>query len=115
MQITLEDYSIIKAENCDGWYITHLPTGLRVSVTSKHPELLKEALIYLQNKYDELKVNERSFNRLTDCIKCKRYIDEKEVKLKRIVMSGDTYRHKDALLNPAIKYEKLCVDCYYKR
>lgn len=54
---------------------------------------------------------DRPFDRLKDCVKCLREIDEKEVKLKRIVTAGDTYRHPDALVNPMFKFEKYCTDC----
>jgi hypothetical protein len=58
---------------------------------------------------------ERQFDRLKDCIKCQRYIDEKEVKLKKIVVGPDTYRRYDILNDPKVKYERICTDCFHKK
>jgi hypothetical protein len=55
----------------------------------------------------------KEFNRLTDCVKCKRIIDEKKVKLKKVIVGPDTYRHYDALNDPKLKFEKMCTDCFY--
>jgi hypothetical protein len=58
---------------------------------------------------------DRPFDRLKDCVQCKREIDEVTVKLKKITCSGDTYRHADALTNPIFRYDKICTDCFYNR
>lgn len=58
---------------------------------------------------------EREFNRLTDCVSCKRYIDEVTVKLKKLTTAGDTYRVPNATTDPRFKWEKLCVECFYGR
>lgn len=61
-------------------------------------------------------MGERPFNRTTDCIKCQRYIDEIDVKLKKLTIGGDTYRHYDKeYLERSTKYEKICTDCFYGR
>lgn len=57
---------------------------------------------------------ERPFNRYTHCSRCKRYIDEIEVKLKKIIVgAGDTYRHTDPEYLDKLHYERICSDCFY--
>lgn len=56
-------------------------------------------------------MEEREFNKYTDCVKCKRYIDEVEVKLKKLTIGGDTYRQYDPQYLSKMKYEKICTDC----
>lgn len=56
---------------------------------------------------------EREFDRLKDCCVCKREIDEVNVKLKKLITGGDSYRVKDALRDPRFKWEKICYDCFY--
>jgi len=53
----------------------------------------------------------REFDRTKDCVKCKRYIDEIEVKLKKLTIGEDTYRQYNPKYLEKIKYEKLCTDC----
>lgn len=55
---------------------------------------------------------DRPFDRLKDCIKCHREIDEVEVRLKRLTIGPDTYRRTGMEKDPAFKYEKLCTDCH---
>jgi hypothetical protein len=43
------------------------------------------------------------FNNKTDCVICKRYIDDVIVMLKKITVGPDN----------SSKFEKLCSDCYY--
>lgn len=57
-------------------------------------------------------MGDRPFDRLKDCVCCHREIDEVKVFLKRLTIGGDAYRHKDALNDPTLKYEKLCTECY---
>jgi len=54
----------------------------------------------------------REFDRTKDCVKCKRYIDEIEVKLKKLTIGGDTYRQYDPKYLDRQKYEKICTDCF---
>ncbi len=56
---------------------------------------------------------DRPFDRYKDCCKCKRYIDEETVKLKKITIGGDTYRQTDQNYLDKMKYEKICFDCWY--
>ena len=42
------------------------------------------------------------FDPKKDCIKCKRYIDEVEVRLKRLTIGSENHP----------KFEKLCSDCF---
>jgi hypothetical protein len=58
---------------------------------------------------------DREFNRTKDCIKCRRYIDEETVKLKKITIGGDTYRQTDPEFLAKLKYEKICTDCFYNK
>lgn len=58
---------------------------------------------------------EREFDKTKDCAKCKRYIDEETVKLKKLTIGGDTYRQYDPKYLDRQKYEKICVDCWYGR
>lgn len=55
----------------------------------------------------------RPFDRTKDCAKCLREIDEIEVKLKKLIIGGDTYRQYDQKYLERQKYEKVCVDCWY--
>lgn len=53
----------------------------------------------------------REFNRLTDCSRCRREINDVDVKLKKIIIGPDTYRRDNLDKDPNFKYEKICVDC----
>jgi hypothetical protein len=61
----------------------------------------------------ENKPMNRPFDKTLDCAKCLRYIDEITVKLKKLTISGDTYRHYDKDYLDNQKYEKICTDCFY--
>ena len=56
-------------------------------------------------------MKERPFDRYTHCFRCKRYIDEETVKLKKIIVGPDTYRQSNPEFLDQVKYEKLCTDC----
>jgi hypothetical protein len=60
-------------------------------------------------------MEEREFDRTKDCVRCKRYIDEETVKLKKIIIGGDTYRQYDKNYLAMLKYEKICTDCINKK
>lgn len=53
----------------------------------------------------------KPFSKFTHCTSCKRYIDEETVRLKKIVIGGDTFRQYDDAYLDKIKYERLCSDC----
>lgn len=55
----------------------------------------------------------REFDKTTHCIKCRRYIDEETVKLKKLTIGPDTYRQTNADYLDKVKYEKICFDCHY--
>jgi hypothetical protein len=55
----------------------------------------------------------RPFDRTKDCVSCLREIDEVTVRLKKLTVGGDTYRRYDPKDLAGLKYEKICVDCFF--
>jgi len=55
---------------------------------------------------------DREFDRMKDCVRCHREIDEVNVKLKKITIGPDTFRRHDLMKDESFKYEKLCTDCW---
>jgi len=55
----------------------------------------------------------RPFDRTKDCSSCLREIDEITVRLKKLTIGGDTYRHYDPEFLSKTKYVKICTDCFY--
>jgi hypothetical protein len=58
---------------------------------------------------------ERKFDRTKDCAICLREIDEITVRLKKLTIGGDTYRHYSPDYLSKTKYEKVCFDCFEGR
>lgn len=57
----------------------------------------------------------RNFDRTKDCVICLREIDEITVRLKKLTIGGDTYRHYEPDYLSKTKYEKICFDCHAGR